>query len=152
MHHLLATLGNGRMGYAQLGGYVLALESLYIEHLQNDAVLAVSAIIEIADVFYRLVKIVLKLVVGENQFLKNSFLSSYQYIFLISAIRLQIYTFSLRKRRNSSFFLFSMILKEKSGGKIKQVSKKKCIPLFTFPILEGHIIVTFMKINEYECK
>lgn len=140
------------MGYAQLSGYVLALESLYIEHLQNDAVLAVSAIIEIADVFYRLVKIVLKLVVGENQFLKNSFLSSYQYIFLISAIRLQIYTFSLRKRRNSSFFLFSMILKEKSGGKIKQVSKKKCIPLFTFPILEGHIIVTFMKINEYECK
>lgn len=139
------------MGNAQLSGYVLAPESLYIEHLQNDAVLAVSAIIEIADVFYRLVKIVLKLVVGENQFLKNSFLSSYRYIFLISAIRLQIYTFSLRKRRNSSFFLFSMILKEKKGGKIKQVSKK-CIPLFTFPILEGHIIVTFMKINEYECK
>lgn len=70
------------MGYAQLGGYVLAPESLYIEHLQDDAVLAVSAIIEIADVFYRLVKIVLKLVVGENQFLKNSFLSSYRYIFL----------------------------------------------------------------------
>ncbi len=104
MHHLLTTLGNGRMGYAQLSGYVLASESLYIEHLQDDAVLAVSAIIEIADVFYRLVKIVLKLVVGENQFLKNSFLSSYRYIFLISAIRLQIYTFSLRNRRNSSFF------------------------------------------------
>lgn len=79
MHHLLTTLGNGRMGYAQLGGYVLAPESLYIEHLQNDAVLAVSAIIEIADVLYRLIKIVLKLVVGENQFLKNSFLSSYRF-------------------------------------------------------------------------
>ena len=64
MHHLLATLGDGRMGYAQLGGYVLAFESLYIEHLQDDAVLAVSAIIEIADVFYRLIKIMLKLVVG----------------------------------------------------------------------------------------
>lgn len=73
MHHLLTTLGNGRMGYAQLSGYVLAPESLYIEHLQNAAVLAVSAIIEIADVFYRLVKIVLKLVVGENQFLKILF-------------------------------------------------------------------------------
>ena len=96
------------MGNAQLSGYVLALESLYIEHLQNDAVLAVSAIIEIADVFYRLVKIVLKLVVGENQFLKNSFLSSYRYIFLISAIRLQIYTFSLRNRRFCSFFLLSI--------------------------------------------
>ena len=133
MHHLLATLGNGRMGYAQLSGYVLAPESLYVEHLQDDAVLAVSAIIEIADVFYRLVKIVLKLVVGENQFLKNSFLSSYRYIFLISAIRLQIYTFSLRKRRNSSFFLFSMILKEKKGGKIKQVSKKMH-PAFYFSL------------------
>lgn len=64
MHHLLATLGDGRMGYTQLGGYVLAPESLYIEHLQDDAVLAVSAIIEIADVLYRLIKIVLKLVVG----------------------------------------------------------------------------------------
>ena len=64
MHHLLATLGDGRMGYAQLSGYVLAPESLYIEHLQDDAVLAVSAIIEIADILYRLIKIVLKLVVG----------------------------------------------------------------------------------------
>lgn len=72
------------MGYAQLSGYVLAPESLYIEHLQNDAVLAVSAIIEIADIFYRLVKIVLKLVVGENQFLKNSFLSSYRFDILKS--------------------------------------------------------------------
>ena len=54
------------MRYAQLSGYVLAPESLYIEHLQNDAVLAVSAIIEIAYVFYRLVKIVLKLVVGRQ--------------------------------------------------------------------------------------
>jgi len=44
-----------------------------------------------------------------------------------------------------------MILKEKRGVKIKQVSKK-CIPLFTFPFSAGHIIVTFMKINEYECK
>lgn len=80
------------MGNPQLSGYVLAPESLYIEHLQNDAVLAVSAIIEIADVFYRLVKIVLKLVVGENQFLKilSFFISIY---LLISAIRLQIYTF-----------------------------------------------------------
>ena len=136
MHHLLTTLGNGRMGYAQLSGYVLAPESLYIEHLQNDAVLAVSAIIEIADVFYRLVKIVLKLVVGENQFLKNSFLSSYRYIFLISAIRLQIYTFSLRKRTNSSFFLFSMILKEKKGGKIKQVLKKNASRFLLFPFLK----------------
>ena len=124
------------MGNAQLSGYVLAPESLYIEHLQNDAVLAVSAIIEIADVFYRLVKIVLKLVVGENQFLKNSFLSSYQYIFLISAIRLQIYTFSLRKRRNSSFFLFSMILKEKRGVKIKLVSKKNASRFLLFPFLK----------------
>ena len=64
MHHLLASLGDGRMGYAQLSGYVLAPESLYVEHLQDDAVLAVSSIIEIADVFYRLVQIVLKLVVG----------------------------------------------------------------------------------------
>ena len=104
MHHLLASLGDGGGGHAQLHGYVLAPESLYVEHLQDDAVLAVPAIIKIADVFYRLVKIVLKLVVGENQFLKNSFLSSYRYIFLISAIRLQIYTFSLRKRRNSSLF------------------------------------------------
>ena len=79
MHHLLASLGDGGGGHAQLHGYVLALESLDIEHLQDDAVLAVSAIIEIADVLYRLVKIVLKLVVGENQFLKNSFLSSYRF-------------------------------------------------------------------------
>ena len=140
------------MGNPQLSGYVLAPESLYIEHLQNDAVLAVSAIIEIADVFYRLVKIVLKLVVGENQFLKNSFLSSYQYIFLISAIRLQIYTFSLRKRRNSSLFSLLYDIKREKRRKNEAGIEKKCIPLFTFPILEGHIIVTFMKINEYECK
>lgn len=75
MHHLLATLGDGRMGYAQLGGYVLAPESLYIEHLQDDAVLAVSAIIEIADIFYRLVKIVLKLVVGHVKLHLAAFLS-----------------------------------------------------------------------------
>ena len=35
---------------------------------------------------------------------------------------------------------------------LSRTEVKKCIPLFTFPILEGHIIVTFMKINEYECK
>lgn len=136
MHHLLTTLSNGRMGYAQLSGYVLAPESLYIEHLQNDAVLAVSAIIEIADVFYRLVRIVLKLVVGENQFLKNSFLSSYQYIFLISAIRLQIYTFSLRKRRNSSLFSLLYDIKREKGGKIKQVSKKNASRFLLFPFLK----------------
>ena len=45
-----------------------------------------------------------------------------------------------------------MILKEKRGGKIKLVSEKKVSRLFTFPILNGHIIVTFMKINEYEYK
>jgi hypothetical protein len=45
-----------------------------------------------------------------------------------------------------------MILKEKRGGKIKLVSEKKVFRLFTFPILNGHIIVTFMKINEYEYK
>ena len=54
MHHLMASLGDGGGGYAQLHGYVLALESLDIEHLQDDAVLAVSAIIKIADLFYRL--------------------------------------------------------------------------------------------------
>ena len=64
MHHLLATLGDGRGGHAQLYGYVLALESFYVEHLQDDTVLAVSAIIEISYVLYRLVKIVLKLVVA----------------------------------------------------------------------------------------
>ena len=64
------------MGYAQLSGYVLAPESLYIEHLQNDAVLAVSAIIEIADVFYRLIKIVLKLVVGHVKLHLAAFLPS----------------------------------------------------------------------------
>jgi len=42
-----------------------------------------------------------------------------------------------------------MILKEKREGKIKLVSKKKVFSLFTFLILNGHIIVTFMKINEY---
>ena len=30
--------------------------------------------------------------------------------------------------------------------------EKKVSRLFTFPILNGHIIVTFMKINEYEYK
>ena len=75
MHHLLTTLGDGRMGYAQLSGYVLAPESLYVEHLQDDAVLAVSAIIEIADVFYRLVQIVLKLVVGHVKLHLAAFLS-----------------------------------------------------------------------------
>ena len=64
MHHLLASLSDGGGGHAQLHGYVLALESLDIEHLQDDTVLAVPAIIKIADVFYRLVKIVLKLVVA----------------------------------------------------------------------------------------
>ena len=63
------------MRYAQLGGYVLAPESLYIEHLQDDAVLAVSAIIEIADIFYRLVKIVLELVVGHVKLHLAAFLS-----------------------------------------------------------------------------
>ena len=64
MHHLLASLGDGGGGHAQLHGYVLALESLDIEHLQDDAVLAVSAIIKIADLFYRLIKFMLKLVVA----------------------------------------------------------------------------------------
>ncbi len=64
------------MGYAQLRSYVLAPESLYIEHLQDDAALAVSAIIEIADVFYRLVKIVLKLVVGHVKLHLAAFLPS----------------------------------------------------------------------------
>ena len=49
---------------------------------------------------------------------------------------LQIYTFSLRKRRNSSFFLFSMILKEKRKGKIKQVSKKNASRFLLFPFLK----------------
>ncbi len=49
MHHLLASLGDGGGGHAQLHGYVLALESLDVEHLQDDTVLAVPAIIKIAD-------------------------------------------------------------------------------------------------------
>lgn len=64
MHHLMASLGDGGGGHAQLHGYVLALESLDVEHLQDDTVLAVPAIIKIADLFYRLIKFVLKLVVA----------------------------------------------------------------------------------------
>ena len=64
MHHLLASLGDGGGGHAQLHGYVLALESLDIEHLQDDIVLAVPAIIKIANLFYRLIKFMLKLIVG----------------------------------------------------------------------------------------
>lgn len=133
MHHLLTTLGNGRMGYAQLSGYILALESLYIEHLQNDAVLAVSAIIEIADVLYRLVKIVLKLVVGGNQFLKNSFLSSYRFDILNPFANIY---FFLRKRRNSSLFSLLYDIKREKGGKIKQVSKKNASRFLLFPFLK----------------
>ena len=66
------------MGYSQLSGYILAPESLYIEHLQDDAVLAVSAIIEIAYVFYRLVKIVFKLVVGHVKLHLAAFLPCFE--------------------------------------------------------------------------
>ena len=89
------------MGYAQLSGYVLAPESLYME-LSFEKAQAVSMIVN--ELMVNAMKhglksrergrISVRLVVGENQFLKNSFLSSYRYIFLISAIRLQIYTFS----------------------------------------------------------
>ena len=33
MHHLMASLGDGGGGHAQLHGYVLAPESLDVEHL-----------------------------------------------------------------------------------------------------------------------
>ena len=75
MHHLMASLGDGGGGHAQLHGYVLALESLDIEHLQDDAVLAVSAIIKIADIFYRLIKFMLKLVVAYVKLHLPAFLS-----------------------------------------------------------------------------
>ena len=78
MHHLLASLGDGGGGHAQLHGYVLALESLDVEHLQDDTVLAVSAIIEISDILYRLVKIVLKLVVGHVKLHLAAFLSYFE--------------------------------------------------------------------------
>ena len=64
------------------------------------------------------------------------------YIFLISAIRLQIYTFCKRNGRFCPFFLFYILLKEENDAKIKLVSKKS-IPFFTFPVLDGHIIVPF---------
>ena len=75
MHHLMASLGDGGGGHAQLYGYVLAPESPALEHLQDDAVLAVSAIIEIADLFYRLIKFVLKLVVAYVKLHLAAFLS-----------------------------------------------------------------------------
>ena len=53
---------------------------------------------------------------------------------MISAIRLQIYTFSLRNGRICSFFLLYILLKEENDGKIKLVSKENDIRSITFYI------------------
>lgn len=41
------------------------------------------------------------------------------------------------------FFLLYILLKEENDAKIKQVSKKKTSRFFTFPVLDGYMIVPF---------